>query len=230
MASSLGTTELEFPVECSVLALDLQTSEESGLEMDAFRYTLGVLLLVGLPPGLSWWFAVHPFVGFWRKLGAKATMTVMILFFAVSVAGLVTARNTLLGADLGLRPPLFGLGVVLVVVAGYMAMKRRKYLTMRILAGIPEVEKEAERRGNLLAEGPYATIRHPRYVEVVLATFGYAAMANYLGCWVLALLTMPTIHCIVLLEERELRDRFGEEYRLYASRVPRYLPSRKKTQ
>jgi protein-S-isoprenylcysteine O-methyltransferase Ste14 len=30
----------------------------------------------------------------------------------------------------------------------------------------------------------------------------------------------------VLLEERELRDRFGAEYEEYCRRVPRYIPKR----
>ena len=69
-------------------------------------------------------------------------------------------------------------------------------------------------------------IRHPRYVEIAFATFGYAAISNYLGCWILAILTIPVIHAIVILEERELMDRFGDSYRDYAARVPRYFPKR----
>ena len=110
------------------------------------------------------------------------------------------------------------------LVAGYIGWKRKKYLTMRILAGVPEVETEVEKRGKLLDEGPYAIIRHPRYVEILFATCGYAAIANYLGCWILAVLMVPLIHLVVLLEERELIDRFGNAYREYAARVPRYFP------
>jgi len=194
--------------------------------MNTFRYVLAVLLVVGLPPGVAWWFVVHPFVGFWRQLGARTTMVVMVVFFAVSVAGLALIRDRLLGPDLGLQWLLVGLGVALCVVAGLIGWKRKKYLTMRILAGVPEVEADVEKRGKMLVEGPYAVIRHPRYVEIAFATFGYAAISNYLGCWILAILTIPVIHAIVILEERELMDRFGDDYREYAARVPRYFPTR----
>ena len=194
--------------------------------MNTLRYILAVLLVVGLPPGVAWWFVVHPFVGFWRQLGARTTMVVMVVFFAVSVAGLALIRDALLGPDLGLQWPLVGLGVGLVLLAGVIGWKRKKYLTMRILAGVPEVEADVEKRGKMLVEGPYAVIRHPRYVEIAFATFGYAAISNYLGCWILAILTIPVIHAIVILEERELMDRFGDSYRDYAARVPRYFPKR----
>lgn len=195
--------------------------------MDRFRYILGVLLMAGLPPGVAWWFAVHPFVGFWRKVGVRGTMIVMTVFFVASVVGLVTIRDTLLGPDLGLRWSLVAVGAVLAAAAIVMSVKRRKHLTLRILAGAPEVEADAEKRGQLLEEGPYALIRHPRYVEIVLATFAYAAISNYAGCWILAILTIPVIHLVVILEERELENRFGDAYRAYAARVPRYLPRRK---
>jgi protein-S-isoprenylcysteine O-methyltransferase Ste14 len=195
--------------------------------VNTFRYILGVLLMVGLPPGVAWWFVVHPFVGLWRKVGVRGTMIVMTLFFAASVVGLAMIRDALLGPDLGLRWPLVVLGVALAAAAIFIGVKRKKYLTVRILAGVPEVETDAERRGKLLEEGPYALVRHPRYVEITLATFAYAAIANYVGCWILAILTIPVIHLVVILEERELTDRFGDAYREYATRVPRYLPRRK---
>jgi protein-S-isoprenylcysteine O-methyltransferase Ste14 len=192
--------------------------------VDTFRYIVGVLLVIGLPPGVALWFLVHPFIGFWRRLGVRFTMTVLGILLLVSVLGLVAVRDVLLGADLGLSRPLFAVGVVLLVVAIWISLKRRKYLTVRILIGVPEIEAEPEERGKLLEEGPYAVIRHPRYVEVVLATFGYAAIANYAGSWSVVAVMVPLLHLVVLLEERELRERFGEAYRDYAARVPRYLP------
>ena len=83
---------------------------------------------------------------------------------------------------------------------------------------------DEEKRGSLLDQGIYARIRHPRYVEILFITFGYAAVANFAGPWVLAFLSLPLIHAVVLLEERELEDRFGDAYRDYAARVPRYFP------
>ena len=170
------------------------------------------------------WFLVHPFVGFWRRLGVRLTMTVLGLLLLAGVLALVTVRDVLLGADLGLSWPLFAVGVVLLVLATWISLKRRKYLTVRILVGVPEIEAEPEKQGRLLEEGPYAVIRHPRYVEVVLATLGYAAVANYVGCWIMVIAVVPVLHLVVVLEERELRERFGEAYRDYAARVPRYIP------
>ena len=192
--------------------------------MDTFRYIVGVLLVIGLPPGVALWFLVHPFIGFWRRLGVRFTMTVLGILLLVSVLGLVAVRDVLLGADLGLSRPLFAVGVVLLVVAIWISLKRRKYLTVRILVGIPEIQAEPEKQGRLLEEGPYAVIRHPRYVEVALATFGYAAIANYAGAWIVVVAMVPVLHLVVVLEERELRERFGQAYQDYADRVPRYIP------
>jgi protein-S-isoprenylcysteine O-methyltransferase Ste14 len=32
------------------------------------------------------------------------------------------------------------------------------------------------------------------------------------------------MYCLVLIEERELRGRYGAEYDAYCSRVPRFIP------
>ena len=120
--------------------------------------------------------------------------------------------------------PLVGLAIVTAVVSTRIAILRRKHLTNRILFGVPELE--AESSSPLLTEGVYARVRHPRYVEVWLGTFAYAAFANYVGSWIVWLLTGPVLHLIVLLEERELLDRFGTEYEAYMERVPRYVPRR----
>jgi protein-S-isoprenylcysteine O-methyltransferase Ste14 len=112
---------------------------------------------------------------------------------------------------------------VLAACAAFIAFKRRKHLTMAILAGLPELE-EGGKGGSLLTEGPYSVVRNPRYIEMVFGVFAYAAFSNYVGPYVLALVSIPLIHMIVILEERELRDRFGPEYDAYLASVPRYWP------
>ena len=67
-------------------------------------------------------------------------------------------------------------------------------------------------------------------IAMFLALLLMAASASSwrAGLWMAALLGLcvPTLYLIVLLEERELRDRFGEEYEAYCRRVPRFVPKR----
>ena len=192
--------------------------------MDRFRFILGLLLVIGLPPGLLWWFVVHPFVGFWRRRGVVVTMTAMTIFFILGIAGLFSIRTVIMGLDLGFNLILAGLGVWMLVFGFSIAIQRKRHLTGYILAGIPEIHVEEEKQGQLLDQGIYARIRHPRYVEILFFTFGYAAIANFVGPWIVAALSVPALHAVVLFEERELNDRFGEKYGEYSARVPRYIP------
>ena len=59
-----------------------------------------------------------------------------------------------------------------------------------------------------------------------LALLGWALRSNYLVSYLIFGLWLPVLWATVLLEERELRDRFGAEWDAYARRVPRFLPRR----
>jgi protein-S-isoprenylcysteine O-methyltransferase Ste14 len=76
----------------------------------------------------------------------------------------------------------------------------------------------------LLTDGIYARMRHPRYVEVVLGTLVYCLIANYVGAYIVLGASVPVLYVVALLEERELRRRFGAAYEAYARRVPRFVP------
>jgi len=190
--------------------------------VNTFRYVIAVVLMVSLPPGLLMWFVVHPFAPFWRRLGTKWTYAILVSGMLAIMLGIYVVRDVLLATDLGTNFVTIVLAVPCIAMAAVIGLKRKRYLTFRILAGIPEVS--ATDRGALLTEGPYAVIRHPRYVEAVLAVLAYALVANYVGTYVLLVASFPVIYLIVILEERELRDRFGEEYEGYCRAVPRFLP------
>jgi protein-S-isoprenylcysteine O-methyltransferase Ste14 len=194
--------------------------------MNTARYVVGVVLLVATPPGVLLWFVIHPFVGFWRRLGPVWTYVVLSVPVIAMMLGLYLARDTLLGADLGTSVPLIVLAVACLVPGMLIARKRRRYLTKKILSGVPELRRDAGNRGTLLTEGIYGKVRHPRYIEFLCWVGSYAFFANHAGLYVMLVLMLPTLYMIVLLEERELRDRFGEEYEEYRRRVPRFVPRR----
>jgi protein-S-isoprenylcysteine O-methyltransferase Ste14 len=191
--------------------------------MDSVRYFLALLVLVSVPPALCFWLIVHPWIGFWRKLGATRTFVLVTSPLAALAVGLFAVRAPLLTVEFGARSPLLALGILCATAAVAIGLMCRRHLTLRILVGLPELARSGD-TGSLLTEGIYARIRHPRYVEVMLGLLGWAFFANYLALYVLVALLVPVVHLIAVLEERELRERFGEEYQAYCRTVPRFLP------
>ena len=76
----------------------------------------------------------------------------------------------------------------------------------------------------LVATGPYRFTRNPIYIGFLLAYFGFAIMLT--SMWALLLL-VPVLAIlqrgVVLREEEYLERQFGETYRKYKARVPRWL-------
>ncbi len=186
------------------------------------RHFVAVLVLVTLPPAVGIWYFIHPLAKMWRRVGAGITYAVLLCPMVYLGAALARHRASLLGQDLGGRAPLFVLAAVAAFAGGWVARRRRKLLNESILMGVPELSRAGA--GRLLTEGIYAHTRNPRYLEILLFLLAYTAFANYVGTWVLFLLMFPALHLVVLLEERELRDRFGAEYEDYCRHVPRYVP------
>ncbi len=75
----------------------------------------------------------------------------------------------------------------------------------------------------LVGDGVFAWLRNPMYVGGVLILAGLAIALASDWMLVLTILLMPVIHFgVVRREERYLAARFGEPYRQYMARVPRY--------
>jgi protein-S-isoprenylcysteine O-methyltransferase Ste14 len=82
-----------------------------------------------------------------------------------------------------------------------------------------ELYKEHE----LIMNGPFAIIRHPMYVGVLLAALGALLVFR---TWAM-MVFMPMSLVVVARAEREeklLEQEFGDEWRVYASKVPKWLP------
>jgi len=63
-----------------------------------------------------------------------------------------------------------------------------------------------------------------RHLAGGLIALAIAMLANYLATWILAAACVPVLYAVALLEERELVDRFGDEYRAHQRPVPHLIP------
>ncbi len=93
-----------------------------------------------------------------------------------------------------------------------------------VLASAWPVLYRAQKAGQLATAGVYARVRHPQYVGFIVIMLGFLVQ------WptILTLAMFPVLVTMYvrlsLNEEREAEARFGENWRAYAARTPRFLP------
>ncbi len=170
-----------------------------------------------------YWLLIHPLIKFWRSKGVRLTYTVILTLIAIGMIGLFSIRQELLATDFGTSYLLLVVGILCLVLAGAMRFAIQRHLTIKILLGLPEIAPDRYPRA-LITDGIYARVRHPRYVQLLIALVGYALIANHLASYVVVALWLPAIHVIVALEEKELIEHFGESYANYCLRVPKFIP------
>ena len=191
--------------------------------LDTARYFVAFLVLASYPLSLLLWLAIHPLAAFWRKLGPVWTYSLLGVPGAAYVLGVWYLREPLLGVDLGANGrTIVGAGVS-IVGALLINRQRRRQLSFGKLSGIPELSRE-QYPGTLLTDGIYGQLRHPRYLEALLWVLAYVLFANYVGAYLVLAFSLPVLYLVVILEERELHERFGVAYEDYCRRVPRFVP------
>jgi protein-S-isoprenylcysteine O-methyltransferase Ste14 len=117
--------------------------------------------------------------------------------------------------------PRFGnlLGLILVVAAVACLIW---VLALHFVQTPERVELELTPK-YLLRRGPYAVTRNPMYLAGLTLWLGwalfYGSVAIFIGCAALRVV----MHFLVRREERALEARFGDAYREYKAKVPRWL-------
>ena len=191
---------------------------------NAFRYFMATLMIALAPSAFLFWFLIHPFISFWRKAGVRWTYVCVSLLCLGAAFGLYIISDRLLDYDLGMNLPLVCAGVLIITLAQSFGMRWREQLSLKTLVGLPELDPTG-RPESLLTDGIYAVIRHPRYVEVSTGLVGWALLVNFPAVYGLVVVTWIALYIVVIIEEKELRDRWGEEYQEYCARVPRFIPN-----
>jgi hypothetical protein len=54
--------------------------------MTTFRHVLTLLMLMFMPGAVLFWFLVHPFIRFWRRLGLRRALAIYYTLLAAFAA------------------------------------------------------------------------------------------------------------------------------------------------
>ena len=81
-----------------------------------------------------------------------------------------------------------------------------------------------ENSTRLVESGPFRFIRHPMYGSLILLGLGIYLKRVTVVTSALAIVVVIALFVTALIEEGEMRVRFGEEYAAYARRTKRFIP------
>jgi len=145
--------------------------------------------------------------------GDRGQMVCLVVFLLVwALDSFVFKGTTILADSIPLSIRLTAGGLVL-ILAAYLIEKGHRVIS-----------HDAPSSKGLVKEGGFARLRHPLYggsllfyLSLFLATFSLAALA----VWCLIAIFY---NAIAGYEEKLLLEKYGDQYREYQSKVPRWLP------
>ncbi len=153
---------------------------------------------------------------------SMAPINLALLFLLVHVAApwglsLLSTRHGWVGG----RPGLWNLLALILVVPGIAATLWM--VTMHFRAS-PRTFLWLKLTQTLLTPGPYAFSRNPMYLCELAFWFGWALFYGSIAVLIGFLFWFVMFNFVIVpYEERDLEARFGEAYRAYKARVPRWL-------
>lgn len=183
---------------------------------------MAVFVTVLLPMVLIFWLVIHGGITIWRRYAPS--IAYLVAGLAMLLIGSLSWRykDALIGQDLGTKlvPIIVGAAIYLMMLAA--SREVRRHLNLRTFAGMPEIENLST---DLILEGPYRYVRHPRYFLVAVGIFGWCLVTNFSGTYLLGAASVLGFLLVAAMEERELLGRFGGAYQEYQNRVPKLFPS-----
>ncbi len=146
-------------------------------------------------------------------LGAIQTARKAVLFVAVLLAiGLVVVADSRWPGGHPVHESIEWFGIACIV----FAIVGRTWCSLYI---------GGRKTRTLVAVGPYSVCRNPLYLFSIIGGAGVGAqLGSFLLAAVAGLLAWLVFFLVALKEEEALSAAFGESYRRYLERVPRFLP------
>jgi protein-S-isoprenylcysteine O-methyltransferase Ste14 len=170
----------------------------------------------------SFWLLIHPRADYWRSRKGSPYRVLVPLWIGMWIGvGVVTApwQELLL-----YRAAWSWLPAIVLFAAGAWVYRRAgSGFSAAQLGGLPElIPGHGEQ--SLATSGIRARVRHPVYLGHLCEMVAWSLGSGLVVCYGLTVFAVITGAFMIRLEDRELEQRFGEEYRKYRADVPAILP------
>lgn len=170
----------------------------------------------------AFWLLIHPRAEYWRSRRRSPYRILLPMWIGMWVlVSMITApwRGVVVYASKWtwiLAVALFCAGLILYKVS-------HSRFTLTQLGGLPEILRDHTDQ-RLVTTGIRARVRHPVYLAHLCEMLAWSLGTGLAVCWTLTAFAIVTGAIMIKMEDRELEERFGEEYRQYRSTVPAVLP------
>lgn len=142
-----------------------------------------------------------------------------IVFLSLALAYLGTVIDSLLGLPVLSSSFAATVGVLLLLLGFLLRLWAVVHFynhNMRVISLEPQ--------GSLVTAGPYRYSRNPLYLGAnVFCFFGAALLLGSPTALIMTAVHLPFMNLMIRREERQLEQKFGDHFRVYKTRVRRWL-------
>jgi protein-S-isoprenylcysteine O-methyltransferase Ste14 len=178
---------------------------------------LALITLMFWPVIPLFWIPVHFAIHFFRRRGLAVYL--IPAFTWLPLAFLIYKNRAFLMHYKVSLPLLTEVAGWVIFVSGMLL----HIWTARLLGplgiiGVPEVWSKVKK--NLVSKGPFSIVRHPTYFAHSIIFSGVFLITGSVPVLILTLFDLTVVNTVIIpLEEKELAERFGDEFISYKKRV-----------
>jgi protein-S-isoprenylcysteine O-methyltransferase Ste14 len=191
--------------------------------MLAFLQTIGWAIVIVYASIPSFWLLIHPRVEYWRSRQQSPYRLLIPVWVTMwIVLAVITSpwRHILIYKAGWTWIP----AAILLLIGLWLYKSSGKDFSGAQLSGAAEL-LPARGEQRLVVSGIRTRIRHPVYLGHFCEMLAWSIGTGLAVLYALTAFAAVTGVIMIRLEDKELEQRFGEEYRRYRSQVPALIPS-----
>ncbi len=168
---------------------------------------------------------IHYATNFWRRLGIWTYFIIFLEWLPIAYI-LYSIQTVILQYEIAIALPLRILGAAAIAAGIVLHLWTAKILGIKATIGYTELKPtNDEKTESLITSGPFSVVRHPSYWAHTSILAGTFLITGIITVGVIALIDLTITYFITTeLEDRELIERFGKQYREYKKKVPKFFP------